>query len=330
MTKLAIYPFFSQQNKATNKFILDTCASAKQTAWLAEAVQQYLGWDACAAIPAGCTSYPYKCETREVLLPPVNPLQQIHWDAFALAKFFRGADVALCNHELIAIPLRRMYPRMRIITMCLVRPEPLSLFQLAWESSDLVVAQGNYMAKRIAMLTKKPVVPWELCYDKEKFTRDVNTVRPIDVLFVNRSSASNYTHHLEFMEAMRNSALRVAYVDPTSYLRLTGVNVEIFPPTSYMDALYSSKVAVAFNDSWYGGLSIREAVAAGCCPALLRLPCFEDMVGITWPYFAETLDPLHILQAVEAAVASPIQLLCDFSYQAAWPGIMHDLQELVQ
>jgi hypothetical protein len=323
--RIVILPFYSQQNKLTGKFLLSTCGAAKQLAFLAEKLTED-GHQVTAIVPSEQLredEHPFKCGTFSAYIPPDNAMQQVHWDAGMLRRAFFDADICLCNHEFAAIPVRKLFPKKRIVQMCSVRPDSL-VFNAAWAAADLVVAQGSYAAERIRYSTRTPVTAWKLAYDERLFQRTVAGHRDIDVLFIQRCSASNYTHHEEFLAADL-SGLRVAYVDVTKYLRKQRPDLEYIEPEGYIDALYRSKVAVALNDNWYGGLSIREAMRAGCTPVVLDAACYHELVGPGWPFVTYLKD---IAEVVRGAVASCKYRSIDESYQTAWPKVREDLCSL--
>lgn len=316
--KLAIWPFLSQQDKRTGKFLFDTCGATKQMRFIIEQAQQELGWSCVVATPEFGV---FPCTERYADIPNSNLLQSVHWNTNGLHRVFCDADVALLNHELLAVPVRRMFPKLRIIQMCSVKPpvDMLDLFEAAWRRANLVVAQGEYAALQIQSRTNTPVSVWPLAWDERLIARST-APRPIDVLFIQRCSANNATHHEEFLEAMELMLdLRIAFVDVTKFLRMRRPELEYVP--DYLEALRSSKVAIAMYDSWYGGLSIREAVAAGCRPVVLNAPCYDQFPNRC------SAHPAAIAAAIRAALADnkPLPDVSSESYQASWESIKRDL-----
>lgn len=320
-----MYPFYSQQDKRTGKFLLSTCGAAKQLSFLADRLASEMRWDVSVVLPMPWQTQdrnPFRCYAERVYIPADNAIQRIHWNTVELGRLMRGVDVAVCNHELMAIPMSAI-SKAKLVQMCSVAPD--AMFVSAWDAADLVVAQGEYAASVVRGRTETPVTFWDMAYDEEAFRR-TSSERPIDVLFVARCSASNYTHHLEFLDAMEQlSGLRVAFTDVTCYLRRLRPNLEY--TTDYVDALFSSKVAVALNDNMYGGLSIREAVRAGCVPVMLDVPGYWDLVGRDWPFLVDRLDGIAdvVRRAVISGVAAPAP---KGSYQDAWPRIREDMETL--
>jgi hypothetical protein len=346
--RLTILPFFSQQDKRTGQFLLDSCGATKQARFLLERVRSELGWSVRVGMPANANCDPFDRNITQVCrlrIPESNPLQSLHWDVFQLAELFRETDIAICNHELMAIPVRALFPKMRIVQMCSVDPRgnDWRLFEHAWSCADLVVAQGEYAKKYFSSgLADEPVRThtsvWPLAFDEARFTvLDQNPLPPrdIDILFVNRCSATNYTHHEELL-ACDLRPYKMVYTDPTCYLRTRRPELAYCTHKDYLRTLYSSRVAIALNDNLYGGLSIREAIRAGCVPVVLDAPCYRELVGEHWPFLVgEDLSNLEsiVRDAVkysksEKAVKLPS--VAHESYQAGWPKVKADLQELAK
>lgn len=323
--KLAVWPFVSQFDREHMVHRLDTCGACKQLAFVAERVQAELGWDVVAAVPYTGGKSPFTCPTAVVAVPLDNPAQRVHWDTFAMQRVLADADVLLLNHEYMAIPARALFPKKRIIQMCSVRPDT-ALFRSAWDAADLVVAQGKYAAERIRQCTATPVSVWPLAYDEREFGAELP--RSIDVLFVQRCSATNYTHHQEFIEAMRwLNDKRVVFTDVTKWLRLTAKQTfEYSDPENYLATLHSSKVAVALYDSWYGGLAVREAARAGCSLVLLDVPAYREMGND--PHFTD-LNPSHMASVIKEALSCPRKVdVSQESYQVGWQRVKEDLEKI--
>lgn len=328
-----MWPFASQQDKVTGKFLLDTCGATKQLSWLAKRIEDELGWEVTAMVPRRTEHrVPFKSWCTSSGMVANNALEQVRWDPEELYSFFASADIALLNHELLAVPVRRLFPKLRIVQMCSVSPEPLPLFQAAWDSADLVVAQGWHAASVVDKLTRTRtrVVAWPLAYNEADVVQQ-SCVRDVDVLFVQRCSVTNYTHHVEFLAAMEYMyGLRVAFTDVTGYLRKTHPHLEYSTAETYKSYLARSRVAVALNDNLYGGLSIREACRAGCTPVVLDALCYRELVGDGYPHLVSDTSPGSLASAVCSAITYPYTVdVSRESYQATWPKVKEDLQRLV-
>lgn len=303
--KVLLWPFYSQQDKATGKH-LATCGNVRQCAFLSEQM------DCITVIPDTWTEHPFKGKVLRSYIPSSNPLQRLHWDT-RLVENCAGVDLVICNHEYMAIPLRTAFPNVRIIQMCSVVPDN-ALFAEAWRCADLVVAQNEVAAMEFRKLTNKPVSAWQMSFDERRFPQVTGGHRPIDVIFVQRCSSTNYSHHLEFLEAIEGTAWRVVFTDPTGWMRQQRPDLEYIDPVSgYKRALLQSKVAVSFCDYGYASQSIREAVRCGCVP----------VTGVT--------DPASIRRAIEMALREPgpdyrtLKEVEKQSYQRCWEKIREDL-----
>lgn len=331
--KVGFWPFYSQQNKRTGHILQQTCGAAKQLAFLASQLQQR-GHECVAAVPLrSLERSPFECELRHVHVPNSNPVQRAHWDTEALRHVFGDCDVAVCNNEYHAIPLRVVLPKLKIIQMCSVQPDDMKLFKAAWAAADLVVAQGKYAAEQMRELCwSVPVVSWPMAYDERQFAGRDRAVRDVDVCFVQRCSANDATHHVEYIEAMHVYGWRTVFTDVTGYLAQQPGNYEFSSPDTYIDTLFRSRVAVSMYRSWYGGLSIREAIRAGCVPVVLDEPGYMELVGDKWPFVVRSpVTSGAIAAAVETALSEQQPYLVDVSaesYQVASTIAVEDVCRL--
>lgn len=333
--RLTIAPFYSQQDKRTGQFLLKTCGARKQLSWLASRIHEELDWSTRVYVPenVGDCAFPWGWSTPNISVAsciPDNAVEQVHWDVPFLRQFFKDADIALLNHELLAIPVRRLFPKLKIVQMCSVRPDT-ALFAEAWRCADLVVVQSETMAKYVAKSVVAQVSVWPLAFDDGDVAWRHTCERDVDVLFVQRCSVTNYTKHLEFLEAMKLMGnLRVAFTDVTGYLRKQRPELEYSTPDSYYQYLARSKVAVALNDNLAGGLSIREACRAGCTPVVLDAPCYNELVGDDYPYRIFRVDSaIELADVIATAVEQPKRVdVSHLSYQASWPQVKADLEKL--
>lgn len=320
--KLVVYPFPSQQDKTTGQFILDTCGTCKMLAWLVDRVQEELGWECVVVLPKSATAHPFKCKVRTVNMLANNRHLRVDWNLHQLRKCFYDADMALLNHETLATPLRALFPKLKIVQQCLIAPEPLELFLSAWKSADMTVVHGEF-AKRYVAMYNIDAKSWLMGYDATKTLPLME--RDIDVLYATRSSCTNYTHHLEFLQA-NLSELRVAYADPTKYLQLTHPGTrEYVAREAYATALRRTKVAVFLHAGWFS-FALREAIAAGCTPVVLDHPCFDELLGAQYPH---RTAPANIEETVRKALAEPIRVdATRESFQSAWLTVKTDLETL--
>lgn len=326
MPHLVVYPFYSQQDKLTGQFILDTCGTSKMLAWLIDRIQEELGWNCTVVLPdSNCTPHPFKCAVYKTAMPINNRHNRIHWDTVALRRLFQTADIALLNHETLATPLRALFPRLKIVQQCLVEPQPAELFVSAWKNADLVVVHGEFAQQYIKNMYNIPAESWLMGYDASISQQAI--LRDMDVFFATRSSVTNYTHHQEFIEATKQlHKLKIVYADPTNYLCQLLPTEQYIGRYEYATALQRTKVAVFLHSGWFS-FALREAIAAGCIPVVLDHPSFDELLGEKYAYKTQ-LDT--IAKTVFAALHSNLQLIPKESFQDAWPKIRRDLEALCQ
>lgn len=319
--RVAIWPFCSQIDRNRGCHLLSTCASCKQLAFLADKMQKELGWRVTVAVPINSFDSPFQCPVKFVHLPLDNPTQRVHWDTDDLRQLLEDADIFIANHEYLAIPARVMFPKLKIVQQCLVRPDT-PLFQVAWDSANLVTTQSDHAAEVIQQQTLTRVSPWKMSFDEDNFKDRAPVARDIDVLFVQRCSPTNYTHHEEFMRCDL-SGLRVVYTDVTNWLRTRRPDLEYTTPKTYYDALHRAKVAVSLNDNLCGGLSTREAARAGCTLVCLDAPCYRELRG------AHLTDLEHLGSTIRQALLERTSTdVSAESYQASWLRVRGDLVDL--
>lgn len=321
--RYSIWPFYSQHDKRSDTTIMTTCGATKQMDFIAQQLLA-LGHEVTVAVPWVSRYFYDGCHQIEVRVPLHNPSQRIHWDIDEIASVFAGCDVALCNHEFMAIPVRTLCPATYIVQMCATKPEPIKLFQAAWACADLTVFHSHQQATR---LDEGPYSIWPMAYDQTRIAEN-DDPRDIDVLFVQRCSASNYTHHLEFLGQMPQlDGLNVQFTDVTNYLR--DQRPDLTYSTDYYRTLRRTKVAVALNNDLFGGQAIREAIVSGCIPVVRNCGCYRELCGRTWPYVTELSG---IARTIRRALNDVVDCSIPYnnakaqSYQGCWPIIKEDLR----
>ena len=319
--RVGFLPFYSQQSKRTGLFLQRTCGNVKQLAYLAHALQMSGVYTAALAPRDAADITPFPA-ARCAWMPIQNPLQRLHWDLQTLERCFDDCDVIVTNSEYMAIPLRKLFLRKRLIQMCNVAADS-ELFKPAWQAADLVVAQGQYAAGQIQLNTNTRTTFWPLAYVELDFAAALPLQRDIDVVFLQRCSADNSTHHEDYLRTMQH---RTVFTDVTCFLRKQRGDLEYSTPKTYIETLHRSRVAVSMHRSWYGGMSIREAIRAGCVPVTLRTPAYEELLGPKWPYYC---TPASVESAVYRALWEPAPQLPDVrgeSFQAGCAKALKDIR----
>lgn len=338
MIRIGIQCLFPTQDKVAGRFLLKQCGAMKQMSWVANRLASELGASIRFAVPNLSNSADWPQGVEHVLcdMSLCNSIERIRWAPQELLRMFTGCDLAILQHEFLAIPLRRMFPKLRIIQLLQCNPDD-RLFKEAWTSADLMAVQSEMARQHVASTAWAALTTvWPLSYDADS-PCDANRFRDVDILFVQRCSASNYTHHEEFLRTLpllQQTGRRVVFTDVTRYLRKTHPDLaylEYTTPDTFQDYLERSKVVVSFHNTLYGGESIRHACRAGATPVVLCTPAYVEMCGSNYPHFVYELSPQSIYDTCMRAIANPrtVDVTKD-SYQAAWPTIKRDVQELLQ
>lgn len=316
--KIGLYGFFGQQDKARGIFRLDTCGCCKQMLYICKKLHE-LGHSTSMVCPTKVDKPISGALMAHI--PPSNPVQCVHWDTNVIREVFRGCDVAVLWHEYLSTPVRAVYPYIKIIQICAVDPRKSPLLVPAWEEANIVVTQTKVAADWIHDRTGAKVVAWRMCYEAENIRPHGQEVA--DVLFVPRCSATNYSHHEEFL-ACDWDGLDVVFTDVTGYLRAQRPDLCYTNPNNYYKVLAASRVAVALVDDMFGGQAIREAIVSGCIPVVLDTPAYRELCGDHWPYFVER-DFSNLVTVVQKAMHSDCAVALKQaqaeSYDRAWPTV---------
>src|SRR3972149_2713729 len=253
MTRVAMMPFFSQQHKGTKKFLLDSDNSMKRYLFMAEAMIEELNWDALIITPhhdqwatGPDTRFMdpatvNQIEFRGRWTPPENLEQRLHWVPSEWRRLTEGCDLLLTEHEIAAGPMARTLECPVHLLNGVPPEEPwpwmTPMFYVSWQAvaglSGFSQAMQEHITRHLKKITKLTDVPrsvtiWPFAFDCRRLDEDDGEVeRDIDVLFVQRCSATNYTHHREFIKAVQSlkrmgQTLRIGFTDVTHYLDTSG------------------------------------------------------------------------------------------------------------
>lgn len=340
--RVVLQPFFSQQDKQSCRFLLESDSGVKLYKYIAEQMAAR-GDDVTFVLPsrnqcADSLKWPDAIKLRYAPhLEVCNLRRRVQWDTEWLERITCDCDLFLTTHEFLSIPLRVIRPKLRIVMECGIRPttawpETEALFPIAQRAATAVHCNSSTLASECA---NPRTFVWPFAFHEKAYSLRGGE-RSIDVLFNSRCSSTNYSHHKEFIEQMWSSGLRIRMTDPTNYLRSTG-----YAPGwtgnmpagrgAYESLLAQSRIVVGLTDNGYGGYAFREAMAAGCCPVALDVPEYRELLGPDWPYYC-TLD--NIADVVRRALADgapayPVTgLLAQSSYQEAWKRAAQDLATL--
>lgn len=351
--RATFYPFFSQQDKLTGKFLLESDSGVKLYRFIAEQLAGE-GWEVRFVLPKQnqCKHDFDAPEGVDVLVVPVdleldNLRRRLQWNPSFLTHV-ADCDIVFTQHEFLAYPIRCLAPNTRVVMECGLTPETAwpqtrDMFPLAWKAATAVHCNSKTLASMIRPYAKAFV--WQFAYDEKLLLPSI--ARNIDVVFPARASSTNYSNHVAFVEAMRSSNLRVRMTDPTRYMQLTATCPKEWlgdplDSTNYRLLLSRSKVVVGLTNNGYGGYAFREAIANGCIPVALYTAEYIELLGLHWPYYCESLNPSHVRAVVEAAVrrgwdgvpkgmrGAMLQRNGASSYQEAWKVASNDIKELMR
>lgn len=350
--KVFVQPFFSQQNKASGKFLLNGCLTVRISTFIASRLAES-GHEVTIAFP-----HSELCEdtfvhtgnyyVHQKFVPQSygkhlsNKLQRLDFHADWWAVALNGYDLLLTCNELLPAKVRRVFDGKIALLNNLfpmggwewMRP----LQEESWALSDVNAFMSDFIVEQMGVAGYANTRVWPMVYDADRIK--TSEVKDVDVLFVQRCSASNYTHHEEFLEALPYlKGLNVVFADPTWYLekQKPELNYAHAFGEKYYDLLARTRVVVALmTGDVHGGTSVREAIVSGANPVFLRYPHYEDIVRGNPFQGWTTLDPESIAAAVHRQLlvakcwpddALPVRKrVAAESYQAAWPKVLSDLE----
>lgn len=356
--RVVLYPFFSQQNKCTGKFRLQSDSGVKLYTYIANKLVEarHLVYFVLPDTRQCEDDIQVNAYVHRVPYPlAVDNLQRrLQWEPGWLRFLSVNADIILTQHEFLAYPIKCLSPKTKVAMECGILPDTAwqqtaDMFELAWDAADLIHCNSETLRKHIGRLSTNSykATVWSFAYDDARLHRDPIAQRPcIDVLFNSRASSTNYSNHELFIAAMQQlPQYSVVMTDPTSYLRSQMLVLQWLPghplnTEQYLNVLRNSRVVVGLTANGYGGYAFREAIAAGALPVALRVPEYVELLGENWPYYIEELT----VSAVQGAIAAALQYgrssvsaevndnmwrnLRQSSYSAAWQVAKTDLERL--
>jgi len=139
-------------------------------------------------------------------------------------------------------------------------------------------------------------------YELEKYRID-NNFDKITILFPNRLSGINYTHHEEFIEAVNDlynerKDFQVIFTNPTQKISweflknnvnpLFIYSEDILSRKKYIELLWTSDIVVNLYDiERYGGCCNVEAMYCNCIPVMTKYGEYKMRVSSDYPLFVE-------------------------------------------
>ena len=338
--KIAFYPFFSTQDKSKGQFRLQADSGVRLYTYCADRAVE-AGWDTTLILPdpPQCSDS-VTCQAKIKRIPHAvsvdNLDRRLHWNPKWLRQF-EQYDVVCTQHEFLPYPLRCLNPKLKIVVECGLRPETAyqatrAMFALAYDAADAVHFNSQTLADESGHRRK---FVWKFGYDPRIKPEGLD--RDFDVLFPGRASATNYTNHELFIEAMSNSGLRARMTDPTNYLRKQGDYYKsfLFPSelsrNAYLVVLQRSRVVVSLATNGYAPYAFQEAVASGCIAVCPRSKEYIEVLGEQWPYYCElTPDCIRftVKLALQYGMPDIVTRINESSYSEAWNVAKHDLESL--
>jgi hypothetical protein len=162
----------------------------------------------------------------------------------------------------------------------------LAVFQSYTVKNKVVTAIDEYFSKLKDVINKNyRLVVWNATYSQaavDKYT-GLQKFQEKTIIFPNRLSATNYSNHLRFFEAIRNISktrndFKVIVNNPTQYMSYDEIsklcpnlkilnNGNLLNREQYFQTLNQADIGVAlFVQEGHGGVSSKEFQAAGCLP----------------------------------------------------------------
>lgn len=253
MTRIALLPFFSQQNKQTGGFLLSSCVATKHCMYIGRRIMQELKWDVRLIIPdSKIDSWPVvskeirnSMETRSAPIPNENFAQRLSWYPEQWSRLFGDCDILYTSHELIGWAIKRQMPKLKVLQMHYLSPSTAwpwmrPLFELNYMAADRLTCLSQPMRLAIQRdlidsyaMRHQHIAHGDILNHVSCWPLSVNTdalqsggfppERDIDLLFVLRGSSTNYSHHQEFFAALdilrrRGWRKLVGFTDYTRYL----------------------------------------------------------------------------------------------------------------
>jgi len=333
---ICLLPFFSQQDKTDGHFLLQSCCTTQIARFLALALTRFSCYTVRAVVPdpkqiSGLSPI-WPCQTYPVTIPRNNHDQRSNFPAEKIYPLLQDSTILISQHELLSTKIRYRFPALKIIQLNYMHPLGdwtwmTDLQVQSWRASDYIAFISSLHREHALSLAPDiadRALVWPLTYDVTYFPDKIPVVnRDIDILFGQRCSQSNYTHHREFLQAIRllqnsNWHGKVAFTDTTRWLEkfepelLDGLDVTFLHATdrlSYAKILARTKCAIAMMEQdLHGGIAIREAIISGAIPLLLDTPAYRELLGpaaANWPGFVTT-DPKNIAEKIRLLVGSKL------------------------
>ena len=160
---------------------------------------------------------------------------------------------------------------------------------------------------------------WDFGYSENEILKYKPKKREIPnkrtILFLNRLSEINYTHHIEFIEAIKllsrkRNDFQVIFTNPSmkvSFKQLKKIVPNLFiykedvlSREEYVKLLWWGDISVhLFEKELYGGCSFREAIEADNIPVALPIYEYARILGDSYPFYIKNISPEEIADVLD-------------------------------
>lgn len=200
-----------------------------------------------------------------------------------------------------------------------------------FECSDLVVFtcistmdawRNNTLFKFSDLITDRILdksTIWDFGFSAKELDayRNTNTFITKTILFLNRLSGINYTHHEEFIAALKilktiRNDWQVVFTNPSqkmSWKTLKETVPNIYIPTTYfnrdgyIDLLFASHISVHLYDTeLYGGCAHREAIHCDNIVITPNVYEYKRIQGENYSFYIDSITPEEIAKKLNDAL----------------------------
>jgi len=183
----------------------------------------------------------------------------------------------------------------------------------AWKKN----AKNKFKKKYVDRIIDKSTI-WDFGFSLEELNENVDESQSFDkktILFLNRLSEINYTHHNEFIEAlkllkeMREDDWQVAFTNPSQKISWDELKKEVpnlyvykeetLDRKEYFQLLHNSDISVhLFKKELYGGCANVESIVSGNIKVMPRIYEYKKRALRDYPGFIKSVEPNEIADAI--------------------------------
>src|SRR5690606_33264136 len=140
----------------------------------------------------------------KTVIPRNNLEQRLNFNPKDI-KLIQHSDIIISHNEIQSLSIKKLLPKSYLIQFNHLLPFGQNLWfrdlaQISWKTADLVIVLSPLIKQWILNVEPKANINvWPTVFPN--FNKQYENEQNIDILFIQRCSESNYTHHLEFIEA---------------------------------------------------------------------------------------------------------------------------------